>query len=316
MAKTRTRPPSGATRRRNAEAIRKQQATRVRVRVGAGAAVALLLLIVILVAANRGGDDSSDATPSAGASMAAVTGGDFHSLVADPATPGRLFAGGHQSVTASTDGGATWQEIDELRDADAMGWGITDTAIYVSGHPGLNRSTDDGQQFERINDGLPGTDLHAFGAGGGKLYGFAAGVGVFSSDDDGATWTPRASPEASFFGRIMVDKADSDHLIAADASSGPSESTDGGATWKPIGPRLAVTWMSGTADLRTVIASGPEGAVRSNDGGRNWAELTLPDGASLVELAPDGTTLYTGIHRAPNVEIQVSNDGGETWTTP
>lgn len=315
MAKTKTRPPSGATRRRDAAAARKRQATRLRV--GASAAVALLLLVVILVVANRGGDDSSDATPSVGASTVAVTGGDFHSLVADPATPGRLFAGGHQSVSTSTDGGVTWQAIDQLRDADAMGWGITDTAIYVSGHPGLNRSTDDGQRFERINDGLPGTDVHAFGAGGGKLYGFATGVGVFSSDDDGATWTPRASlPEASFFGRIIVDRADNDHLVAADASSGPTESTDGGATWAPIGPRLAVTWMSGTADLRTIIASGPEGALRSDDGGTSWAELALPDGASLVELAPDGTTLYTGIHRAPNVDVQVSIDGGETWSAP
>lgn len=63
------------------------------------------------------------------------------------------------------------------------------TSSTSGGHPGLNRSIDGARSFDRINEGLPGTDVHAFGAGATTLYGAAAGVGVFSSTDSGATWT-------------------------------------------------------------------------------------------------------------------------------
>jgi len=206
------------------------------------AAAAAVVAIAIAVVATLGGDDDGDDDVATPAAASAITGGDFHSLVADPTTPGRLFAGGHENVSVSTDNGRTWSEVEALRDADAMGWGFTDSAVYVSGHPGLNRSTDGAGSFERVNDGLPGTDVHAFGAGATTLYGAAAGVGVFSSTDRGATWTTvSADPGAAFFGRILVNADDEQHLVAADARTGPVESTDGGRTWAPLDAGIPAT---------------------------------------------------------------------------
>ena len=170
----------------------------------------------------------------------------------------------------------------------------------------------------RINDGLPGTDVHAFGAGREVLYGSAADGGLFASTDGGATWEVRASDGTrAFFGRIVVDPEDDDHLFAADAQRGVAESTDGGRTWTILDSGLpSATWLSRAGDTGDVlIASGDAGTARSTDGGRTWERLALPSGASLVEIAPeDPEVIYAGTHAGTAVRVQVSHDGGRSWT--
>ena len=246
------------------------------------------------------------------------TGGDFHSMVVDPSNPERIFVGGHQAVSVSTDGGATWTEIDELRDADAMGWAFTDDAIYVSGHPGLNRSTDDAQTFERINEGLPNTDVHAFGGSDDVLYGSTPATGVFASESGPGSWEPRNSAVGqSFFGRILVGSEDPDKLIAADAAAGVASSDDGGRSWQLLDSGLqAATWVSrGGDDLDEIVASGPAGASISTDGGETWQSLDIPEGVTLLEAVSgvDGL-LYAGRHDGSNVEVLVSRDRGSSWS--
>lgn len=287
----------------------------------AGRTIPLVLLVAVVV---LGGllvflaARSSDEPPAqVDGGTAGVTGPDFHSLVADPTTPGRLYVGGHQAVSTSTDGGATWTRVGSLDDADAMGWGFRDGAVFVSGHPGLNRSDDGAATFSRINDGLPGTDVHAFGAGRDVLYGSAVDGGLFASTDDGATWEVRAADGTQpLFGRIVVDPDDDDHLFAGDAQRGVTESTDGGRTWRVLDSGLpAATWLSRSGDsIELLIASGPAGAARSTDGGETWTPLTVPAGATLVEIASeDPEVLYAGTHEGVAVRVQVSRDGGRSW---
>ena len=286
--------------------------------VAAVAAVTVLVLGAVVVLATRGGNEEAPAVAEGGA--AGVTGPDFHSLVADPTTPARLFVGGHQAVSVSTDAGVSWTPLSSLDDADAMGWAFSQGSIYVSGHPGLNRSDDDAATFERINTGLPGTDVHAFGAGPTVLYGYATDSGTFASPDGGRTWEARAANTGqALFGRIVVDPGDETHLLVADASAGVTESRDGGRTWRGLDTGLrGATWLSRGGDrLDVLVASGPAGAVRSTDGGRTWNRLTVPQGASLVEVAPeDPSILYAGAHQGNAVRVQVSRDGGGTWTKP
>lgn len=274
------------------------------------------VLAVVAVAAATflalGGGNAADGDGGAGG----LTGGDFHSIVVDPSQRDRIFVGGHQAVSVSTDGGATWREIVSLRDADAMGWAFTSDAIYVSGHPGLTRSTDGGRTFQRVNDGLPHTDLHAFGGTDRVLYAASPAVGVFASTN-GRSWEPRTDRAGqSFFGRILVDPDDDEHLFAADASAGVAESSDGGRTWRRVDTGLrSATWISRGGDgMEVLVASGQDGAVRSADGGRTWRPLELPPGATLVEAVPGNVKLlYAGIHRGTRVEVRVSSDGGERW---
>lgn len=267
---------------------------------------------VLLLLGRDGGGDATDS------GAGGFTGGDFHSIVVDPSDPERIFVGGHQAVSVSTDGGATWNEIEELRDADAMGWAFTDDAIYVSGHPGLNRSTDDARTFERINEGLPNTDVHAFGGADDVLYGSTPATGVFASDSGVGAWEVRNSTVGrSFFGRILVGPDDPERLIAADSAAGVASSDDGGRSWQLLDSGLqAATWVSrGGEDVGTIVASGPAGASLSTDGGDTWRLLDLPDGVTLVEAVPGtGDLLYAGRHDGSNVQVLVSRDGGESWS--
>lgn len=304
------RPTPGSSRR----LAPPQAALRVSSTVRNAAFVLVALGLVAGIALIVGQRSDSGDEQSAGG----LTGGDFHSLVVDPTDPNRIFVGGHQSVSVSTDGGVTWTEVEALRDADAMGWSFSDGSVYVSGHPGLNLSTDDAASFEQINEGLPDTDVHAFGAAEGVLYAATPSAGVMSAATGSRDWEVRAgSVGQSFFGRLLVGPADPERILAADAAAGVAESRDGGRSWDLLDSGLpAATWISrgGEAD-QLVVASGPAGASMSTDDGRTWAPLDVPDGVTLVEAVPARSDLlYAGRHDGSSVEVLVSRDGGATWT--
>lgn len=249
----------------------------------------------------------------------AFTGGDFHSLVVDPNNPKRIFAGGHEAVSASTDGGKGWRQVPSLKNRDAMGWGFAGSTVYVSGHPGLSVSSDGGQEFRERNANLPSTDVHALGVGEGILYGASPGVGFFASTDGGNSWEVVNTKKGhSFFGRILVDPADSEHVIAADTRAGVAESRDGGRTFRSLGGIESPTWVSwDPTNPKTILASGFEGAARTEDGGTTWSRLATPPAATIVELDPaDPQLLYAGVHDGSTVDLFVSDDGGRTWKKP
>lgn len=312
MARARTSTKAASKARRPPPRRRQRWPRRNAVWLAAGAVVVVGALVLLL--RDDGGGGSGDV-----AGVGGLTGGDFHSLAVDPADPQRVFVGGHEFVSVSTDGGTTWAEVDSLEGADAMGWAFVGDTVYVSGHPGLNRSSDGGRTFERANDGLPDTDVHAFGGTADVLYGASPAAGVFASTAGAGDWEMRAPDDGQpFFGRILVDPADAEHLFAADASSGVAESRDGGRSWRRLDVGLSnATWMSADDDLTILVASGPAGAARSDDGGRTWQRLSLPDGASLVEIASaDGSHLYAGRHAGSRVKVLVSRDGGRQWQQP
>ncbi|MGI8684359.1 MAG: hypothetical protein ACR2MO_04595 [Acidimicrobiales bacterium] len=275
---------------------------------------AVVVAVAVVVMASGGGDSHQPA--AATSSSKGLVGGDFHSLVVDPVTPTRLFVGGHEVVSTSSDGGRTWSRVASLDGADAMGWSFTANAVYVSGHPGIRRSTDGAASFSPANAGLPDTDVHAFGAGRSTLYAAGPSNGVIASTDGGRTWQTRTNDAGqAFFGRILAGPDDDQHLIAADARAGAAESTDGGRTWHGLGGPPSALWVSRAGT--NLYVSGPEGAGRSADGGKTWQKFVLPKGASLVEADPtDLNLLYAGIHDGNAVQVMVSRDGGARWQRP
>jgi photosystem II stability/assembly factor-like uncharacterized protein len=249
----------------------------------------------------------------------ALVGGDLHSLVVDPGNTSRLYVGGHDAVATSTDGGRTWRQVDSLAGADAMGWAFLGDRVLVGGHPGLWLSEDGGRTFELRNEGLPATDIHALGAGGGVLYAASPQVGVFASLDGGRTWEVRTGEVGhGFMGTILVDPDDPQHLVAPDMEAGAAESTDGGRTWRAlggVGGAMWVSWEPGETDHLVATAVGQ--AAETTDGGRSWSPLSIPAGASVVEIRPDDPqTMYAAAHEGTSATIWMSEDGGSTWARP
>ena len=47
-----------------------------------------------------------------------------------------------------------------------------------------------------------------------------------------------------FFGRILVDPTDGEHVMATEDRAGVVESMDGGRTWRRLGASPAAPWLS------------------------------------------------------------------------
>lgn len=319
MAKTPTRPePSGKGPQGKATSrVRKQQPQPwYREHTWLPWALGLIAVGVLFFALRSGQADA----PAPGESAAnPIVGGDLHSLVVSPDDPDTLYIGSHQGVSVSTDGGKSWEVVESLNGADAMGWAFTDDAILVGGHPGLSVSTDGGKSFEQRNDGLPSTDVHALGAGDEVIYAGLAGVGTFVSTDTGHSWELRSEEAGGgFIGRIHVDSNDDEHLLAPDMGGGAMESRDGGRSWKVLGGVEGAMWVSWAPDdINHMIAATQGSAVVSTDGGATWEPLEIPPGASIVEFSPhDPEVLLAAVLEAPEASVYVSRDLGGSWSRP
>ncbi len=302
---------SKTNQRAKSKKARSQQArrradTRRRLWWALGAVVAVVAMATILVLQRDAGSGAS----------APVVGGDLHSLAAADGTT--LYAGGHESVSVSHDGGATWARVPSLDGADAMGWAFLGDSVWVGGHPGLSVSTDGGATFAQRNDGLPATDIHALGGSGDLLYA-GSPSGLLASEDGGATWTVRnPAVGQTFMGRILVDPSDPDHAVAPDMQAGAAETRDGGSTWQALGGVPGTMWVTWDPnDVEHIVVSGNATAVASSDGGTTWTPITVPDGVSVVEMDPtDPERLFAAALGGTTARIWVSSDAGDTWTEP
>ncbi|MGH2775243.1 MAG: hypothetical protein ACRDJT_07415 [Actinomycetota bacterium] len=319
MAKIRTRPAPRKTSRKSQRrpgSRRKPPPPWYRRYTWLPWAVGLVALAIVVVALRSGQTDA----PAPGVAVSKpFVGGDLHSLVVDPTDLDRLYIGSHQGVSVSNDGGETWEVVESLDGADAMGWAFTQDSILVGGHPGISVSTDGGKTFEQRNEGLPSTDVHALGAGDEVVYAGLAGVGTFASTDGGETWEPRTEEVGgAFMGRIQVDPSDDHHLLAPDMSDGAMESVDGGRTWNALGGVPGAMWVSWDPDdLDHIVVTTQGSAAESTNGGESWEPFEIPQGASIVEFSPqDPRVQFAAVLEAPEASVYVSQDGGDTWTRP
>jgi photosystem II stability/assembly factor-like uncharacterized protein len=145
----------------------------------------------------------------------------------------------------------------------------------------------------------------------------AQGIGMFRSDDGGATWAAIGLSDSQQIGKILVDPRNSQVVLVAalghpygpNAERGVFRSTDGGRHWsktlfkndntgaidmafEPGNPSVvyAAMWQTRRPPWNTYPpSSGPgSGLYKSVDGGRSWKHLTghgLPAAPARIGLA-------------------------------
>lgn len=244
-------------------------------------AIAAVMISLSYVSSRRS-EESSGTGP--------VVGRDLHAVAE---LDSRVFVGGHGGAGYRTRTGG-WEQIDSLDDKDVMGWASTGSKILAGGHAGLYASTDAGSTFDQV-DGLPVSDVHALGASGDVVYLTSPEAGTLVSNDGGTTFEPRSPAGQDFMGTIWVSPTDSDLAIAPSMRDGAVRTTDGGATWTPLGNAMGSMGVAVNKTGSRLLAISVDGARLSTDGGASWTSLDVPDGTSAASYTPAGGLMVAAL---------------------
>jgi photosystem II stability/assembly factor-like uncharacterized protein len=245
-------------------------------------------------------------------------------IKADPRVPGRLFAGVDPgALFVSDDRGESWREVPALTDHPTR-------AKWFPGGGGLmvHSMAFDRSRPSRLTVGL-------------------SAAGVFRSDDDGKSWTPRNAgvrtdflpgqePEVGQCVHHMEMHTQNSDILYQQNHCGVYSSDDGGDNWTDISPGLpsrsgfpfAVLPRDGDtvfvlpleSDQVRVTPHATLGIYRSRNRGATWERLTkgLPQQDAFVNVmrmamtvdALESPGVYVGTQGG---QILASRDGGDSW---
>ncbi|MFH1279389.1 MAG: FlgD immunoglobulin-like domain containing protein [Candidatus Eisenbacteria bacterium] len=254
-------------------------------------------------------------------------GGRVTDLEVHPANPSILYAAmASGGVFRSADAGVSWTPIFDEQAALTIG----DIAIDPEN-----------------------PDVVWVGTGEANSSSFSwFGIGVYRSDDAGATWSYAGLEETRYIGRVVVDPGNPDRVWVAGAGvlfgtnpeRGVYRTLNGGSTWDRV---LFVNDSTSAVDIAidpakpdTVFAAmwervrgltyrrsrGPgSGLYRSHDGGDTWMKLTggLPTGDKVgrigVSVCAGSPNVVYAIYDMENTSgslecrVYKSTNGGNTW---
>ncbi len=171
-----------------------------------------------------------------------------------------------------------------------------------------------------------------FHPSGSPVYVGAANGGVWSTTDNGASWTPLSDNLMSLaVGGLAVSKTNPDIIVIGTGEGtnnidrvggvGVLRSTDAGATWITTDYSFNLGSTSGTH----VVTAGPngtflmgnrDGLYRSSDDGATWQEIITPGEIYDIKWKPGTTdTVYLVKGNGPiGNNVKISTDDGLTWT--
>ena len=186
---------------------------------------------------------------------------------------------------------------------------------------GIFKTLDGGESWFPINDGLQSLEIRSFAIDPSNpsiLYTSTWGrtYGIYKSVNGGHNWDiiETASSELHIAYRLAVDPSNSS-IIYAVACKGLFKSTDGGATWQPIGRGLCPSGDVKTniifdpLDPETMYIGSYRAIYKSTNGGLDWKVIKRGNIHSLGINPSDGT-----IYACVDFSILKSTDGGQSWT--
>ena len=239
---------------------------------------------------------------------------DVHSLAFVGDDPDRLLFGHHGGISASSDGGRSWQPLGTRSDAMSLG-AAPDGSIVIAGHGVFAASRDDGRTWEDIPATLPSLDIHGFARDPGdpaRMWAYLATGGLWESRDGGLTWDQVQLENILF--PVAVQAAGATRLFGITAD-GLGISDDGGRTWRRVAtPEIyPIASLAATTDGSVLVAGGQGGLARSDDGGAAWSKLAFDGEPAAIAATAGGRTIAVVTR---STDYFRSDDGGRSWPGP
>ena len=253
-------------------------------------------------------------------------------LAAAASSPSTMFAAATSAgLYRSANGGASWTKLPGFDLSDAIFKIVVDPSdakkLCVLANGGLQyvwRSADGGLTWnqvlvENIIDlaMAPSNPRILFAAG--QIADPAAAMGVFMSQDGGATWTSKrvsATPGSAAWA-VAVDPRSAKVVFLGGHRNGNAalfKSTNGGAAWKDVTNTIQGQVYKIACDPkvanRVFVAAG-SGIYRTTNGGTSWSLIKNDYGRREIAFHPTkANTLYAGGDEG----VVISSDAGTTWT--
>jgi hypothetical protein len=262
---------------------------------------------------SNGGSDSS----SGGASGA---GGKLGSAGAGPLNPGEWAKAASNLTTLNSECG-NLSTLASKPDQDLLIAGVAKNGLWSSKDGGASwQAMGTGAGSDPITNRTSAVVFDPVSKDRFWESGIYNGNGVYETSDGGVTFQKQGS--ATHADLVSVDFSDPDRktLLAGghEQSRTLNRSTDGGATWAPIGSGLpdstncTLPLVIGALDYLVGCGGYGGGAVgiyRTTNGGTSWAEASKSGGGSRPLVASDASIYWA----SPNGSLTRSTDHGQTW---
>lgn len=263
-----------------------------------------------------------------------------HSLVVDPRSPTRIYAGAIGAIWRTDDAGNHWTaaETPLTRQCEIRGLAIdiANPSTLYAGCLGVIKTIDGGNTWTAINVGIAESgalpvvwSIAIDPSTAATVYAGAPQGIVFKSVNGGATWQrtgalPNGAREVR---ALTIDPVSPNTIYAGATVGGVFKSIDGGGNWTSenkgitanavtslaIDPRSPATLYAGT------IGSG---VFKTIDGASSWTEVFGPKNVggmsfTVAELAIDPlapSTIFMAVGDAElDLGIFQTTDAGATW---
>ncbi|MFN2544547.1 MAG: hypothetical protein ABR600_08270, partial [Actinomycetota bacterium] len=247
-------------------------------------------------------------------------------LAVDPLSPNILYAGGFASdgtvVYRSEDAGETWSPASPTGGTWVRSFSFTAFGSLIARGEGggLWLTTDHAEKWTSLSDRLPGSNVTAVAAGpDGTLTAALSPFGLFSSTDDGASWSAITDPYQTLLGitTVAVDPTNPSIAFASAGGAGLFKTVDAGEAWHLLygagGSDFVAVAPSDARRVYSIPTSLYEaGLLISSDGGATWtpsASSVHPD-----HLVVDPANADVAYGSSVQDTLWKTTDGGTSWT--
>lgn len=237
-------------------------------------------------------------------------------IAVNPNDSRNVYLAAGSELHRSDDGGRTWTTLRGDFGEHIEVLVFIGNTLYV-GATGVYQTSDRGQSWKNGTSGFGSTWLElTFDPSGEALYAEDNDCNLYKSRDAGIIWEKLTSSGCG----LAFDRAN--HWLYRADGQALYRSSDEGQTWANVGKtpaggdnfRVYVSPVEGKT-LYTLHSCCPPGPFlyRSLDGGQTWQPL--PTASDLYHgrlvIADDGSRMYAASYGA----VDVSNDGGQSWST-